>query len=52
MPYAQQAAGTTLVTGKKNVEVCIAYILLSLYPVPKRRWDEDRSWIYLGLAIR
>ena len=52
MHHAQLTAGTTLITGRKNVEVCIAYILLSLYPVPKRRWDEDRGWIYLGLAIR
>jgi hypothetical protein len=52
MRYARHEAGTTLISGRKNVEVCIAYILLSLYPIPKRRWDEDRSWIYLGLAIR
>ncbi|TDL17369.1 hypothetical protein BD410DRAFT_776153 [Rickenella mellea] len=52
MNYAQLAAGTALINGPKNVEVVAAYILLSLYPVPMRRWEEDRTWLYLGLAIR
>jgi hypothetical protein len=52
MHYAQLAAGTALISGQKSVEVCQAYILLSLYPMPARRWEDDRCWIYLGLAIR
>ncbi|KII89885.1 hypothetical protein PLICRDRAFT_108635 [Plicaturopsis crispa FD-325 SS-3] len=52
MKYAQLAAGTALISGQKSVDVCHAYILMCLYPVPARRWEEDRSWIYLGLAIR
>lgn len=52
MRYAQLAAGTALITGPKNEEMCLAYILLQLYPVPSRRWEEDRSWVYLGVAIR
>lgn len=52
MHYAQLAAGTALISGTKNVEMCAAYILLSLYPVPTRRMTEQRSWLYLGLAIR
>ena len=52
MSYAQLAAGTALISGPKNVETVSAYILLSLYPVPMRRWEEDRTWLYLGLAIR
>lgn len=50
--YAQLAAGTALISGPKNVETVSAYILLSLYPVPMRKWEEDRTWLYLGLAIR
>lgn len=50
--YAQLAAGTALISGPKNVETVSAYILLSLYPIPMRRWEEDRTWLYLGLAIR
>jgi hypothetical protein len=52
MHYAQLAAGTALISGNKNVEMCQAYILLSLYPVPAKRWEDQRSWLYLGLAIR
>ncbi|KDQ57351.1 hypothetical protein JAAARDRAFT_35979 [Jaapia argillacea MUCL 33604] len=52
MNYARLAAGTALISGQKNIEMVQAYILLSLYPVPARRWEEDRGWIYLGLAIR
>ncbi|RDB26065.1 Protein priB [Hypsizygus marmoreus] len=52
MHYAQQAAGLALISGRKNVEMCQAYILLSLYPVPAKRWEDQRSWLYLGLAIR
>jgi len=52
MHFAQLAAGTALISGNKNVEMCQAYILLSLYPVPARKWEDQRSWLYLGLAIR
>ncbi|KAG6880114.1 hypothetical protein C0992_005821 [Termitomyces sp. T32_za158] len=49
---AQQAAGMALIGGHKNVEMCSAYILLSLYPVPTKRLEGQRTWLYLGLAIR
>ncbi|KAJ7104225.1 hypothetical protein B0H15DRAFT_1016609 [Mycena belliarum] len=52
MHFAQLAAGTALISGQKSVELCQGYILMSLYPVPARRWEEERGWLYLGLAIR
>ena len=52
MEYARLAAGTALIGGQKNVESVHAYILLALYPVPAKKWEDDRSWLYLGLAIR
>lgn len=52
MQFAQHAAGTALVSGTKNVEMCAAFILMSLYPMPVKRWEQQRSWLYLGLAIR
>jgi hypothetical protein len=52
MHYARLAAGSALIDGLKTVEMVQAYILLSLYPVPARRWECDRRWLYLGLAIR
>ncbi|ETW82984.1 hypothetical protein HETIRDRAFT_383013, partial [Heterobasidion irregulare TC 32-1] len=50
--YARQEAGIAFTSGPKRVETVQAYILLSLYPTPVRRWEEDRCWIYLGHAIR
>jgi hypothetical protein len=52
LEYARQEAGNTFLSGQKRVEVVQAFFLLSLYPTPSRRWEEDRSWIYLGQAIR
>ena len=52
MNYACLAAGTAIISGRKSLETCQAYILLSLYPKPARRWAEDRRWMYLGCAIR
>ncbi|KAI9508712.1 fungal-specific transcription factor domain-containing protein [Russula earlei] len=52
MHFAKTAAANALIDGWKSVELCQAYILLSIYAVPARRWEEDRSWLYTGLAIR
>ncbi|KAI9445815.1 hypothetical protein F5148DRAFT_1153666 [Russula earlei] len=52
MHFAKTAAANELIDGRKSVELCQAYILLSIYAVPARRWEEDRSWLYTGLAIR
>lgn len=52
MDSARHEAGVAFLIGQKRVEVVQAYYLLSLYPIPARRWEEDRSWIYLGQAIR
>ncbi|KAG2018650.1 priB protein, variant 3 [Coprinopsis cinerea AmutBmut pab1-1] len=52
MHFAKHSAATALIDGWKSVELCQAYILMSIYSVPARRWEEDRSWLYTGLAIR
>lgn len=52
MKYARLAAGSCLIGGQKSIEAVQAYVLLSLYPVPARRWEDDRNFMYLGLAIR
>ena len=52
MHFAKSAAANALIDGWKSVELCQAYILMSIYSVPARRWEEDRSWLYTGLAIR
>ena len=52
MHFAKSAAANATIDGYKSVEMCQAYILLSMYAVPARRLEEDRSWLYTGLAIR
>ena len=52
MHFAKHSAANALIDGWKSVELCQAYILMSIYAVPARRWEEDRSWLYTGLAIR
>jgi hypothetical protein len=52
MHFAKSAAANALIDGWKSAELCQAYILMSIYAVPARRWEEDRSWLYTGLAIR
>jgi hypothetical protein len=52
MRHAKLAAGTALISGQKTIETVHAYILLALNPTPVKKWEEDRSWLYLGLAIR
>ncbi|KAI0031195.1 hypothetical protein K488DRAFT_12737, partial [Vararia minispora EC-137] len=49
---ARRAAADMFIGGAKRVEIVQAYILLSLYPVPARRWEDDRCYIFLGQAIR
>lgn len=52
MHFAKKSAATALTDGWKSVELCQAYILMSIYSEPARRWEEDRSWMYTGCAIR
>jgi hypothetical protein len=52
MHFARSEASNALIHGWKTVELCQAYLLLSMYGVPAKRWEEDRSWLYTGLAIR
>lgn len=52
MNLAQQAAGSALSSGAKNVEMCIAYLLLSLHHPTAMRWEEERGGLYLGIAVR
>ncbi|KAG8879787.1 hypothetical protein FRB97_001393 [Tulasnella sp. 331] len=49
--FAKVAASMALTEGAKTIEICQAYILMSVYSQHARRWEEDRSWLYLRLAI-
>ena len=52
MDFARDAAGKGLVEGKQSVDMCQAYLIMAVYPVPKKKWVEDRSWLLMGVAIR
>ncbi|KAG8695638.1 hypothetical protein FRC08_007645 [Ceratobasidium sp. 394] len=52
MKEAIRLAGEAFVEGWKSVEKVQAFILLATFPAPSRRYEEDRTWIYLGGAIR
>jgi hypothetical protein len=52
MHFAKSEASAALIKGWKSVELCQAYILMAVYCPPARRWEEDRGWIFTGLAIR
>ncbi|KAJ7599512.1 hypothetical protein C8J56DRAFT_916834 [Mycena floridula] len=52
MHFAKHSAANALIDGRKSVELCQAYILMSIYNIPGRKWEEERSWLYAGLAIR
>jgi hypothetical protein len=52
MDFARDIAGQTLVDGSQSIDVCQAYLIMAVYPTPRKRWAEDRSWLLMGVAIR
>lgn len=50
--FALDAAGKALVQGRKTVDECQAFLLVSVYPSPKRKWEDQRGWLYMGIALR
>lgn len=52
MDFARDTAGQMLVDGNQSIDVCQAYLIMAVYPTPRKRWTEDRSWLLMGVAIR
>lgn len=52
MEFAREAAGKALVDEVKSIDVCQAYVLLGVYPMPAKKWAKDRSWLFMGVGIR
>ncbi|KAK0483556.1 fungal-specific transcription factor domain-containing protein [Armillaria novae-zelandiae] len=50
--FARDAAGKALVDGTKSVDVCQAYLIMAVYAAPRKKWEEDRRWLLMGVAIR
>ncbi|PBK66478.1 hypothetical protein ARMSODRAFT_1047410 [Armillaria solidipes] len=52
MHFAKWSTANALVLDNmKNIELCQAYILMSIYAAPERSWDRDQTWLYMGIAI-
>ncbi|KAI0341773.1 hypothetical protein BDW22DRAFT_272046 [Trametopsis cervina] len=52
MDIGRDAAAEALVSGKKSVETVQAFLLLAVYPLPEKKWTNNRSWLLTGAAIR
>ncbi|KAG7452580.1 uncharacterized protein BT62DRAFT_977217 [Guyanagaster necrorhizus] len=50
--FARDVAGKSLVDGTKSVDICQAYLLMAVYAAPRKKWEEDRRWLLMGVAIR
>ncbi|KIY69992.1 hypothetical protein CYLTODRAFT_420192 [Cylindrobasidium torrendii FP15055 ss-10] len=50
--FARDAAAQSIVEGYKSVDICQAYLLMAVYAQPKKKWEEDRRWVFLGVAVR
>ncbi|KAF7373010.1 hypothetical protein MSAN_00508400 [Mycena sanguinolenta] len=52
MQFAKRSAANALNEGRKTIELCQAYLLLSIYAAPVVNWEQDCSWLFTGVAIR
>ncbi|KAJ7905417.1 fungal-specific transcription factor domain-containing protein [Mycena olivaceomarginata] len=50
--FARDAAAKALIDGSTGVDICQAYLILAVYPIPKKKFADDRSWLFMGVAIR
>ncbi|KAJ7273637.1 hypothetical protein B0H12DRAFT_1007228 [Mycena haematopus] len=51
--FAREAAAKALIGGSTGVDICQAYLILAVYPIPQKRFADDRSWLaFRGFAIR
>lgn len=49
---AKKMAFDVLGRGLKSVEIVQGFLLLTLYYQPAERYEEDRTWLFAGVAIR
>ncbi|KAK4688546.1 hypothetical protein P7C73_g1570, partial [Tremellales sp. Uapishka_1] len=51
--YAKRLTFEVPSRGYKSVEVCQAYLLMSVWTLgPEKTFEQDRTWLMLGMAIR
>jgi transcriptional regulatory protein LEU3 len=52
MQFAKYEAGKALTEPSKSIDIVQGFLLLAVYPEPKRKWSDDRSWLFMGVAFR
>lgn len=50
--WRQKLLPESILGGYKSVELAQAFLVLAIYHKPTNRLSEDRSWQYLGFAVR
>ncbi|KAL5486002.1 hypothetical protein ACEPAI_7046 [Sanghuangporus weigelae] len=49
--FARDLAGKTLVGGRKTIDECQAYLIQSAYQLPRKRFEDQRTWLTMGLSF-
>lgn len=52
LEITRKSAYVIMSRGFKSVEIVQGLLLLSLWPTPSQRFEEDKTWLYSGVAIR
>ncbi|KAI5122291.1 hypothetical protein M0805_002370 [Coniferiporia weirii] len=49
--FVHDLSGKTLVQGRKTVDECQAFLIQSVYQMPRKRFEDQRGWLTMGLAF-
>lgn len=52
MHYAKNECADALMHGPKSIGLAQAFMLLAMYHNPAKRFEEERAYLYAGLATR
>ena len=52
MEFAKYKARKALTEPSKSIDIVQGFLLLAVYPELKRKWSDDRSWVFMGVAFR
>ncbi|KAF7373023.1 Protein priB [Mycena sanguinolenta] len=52
MQFAKRSVANALNEHRKTIELCQAYLLLSIYALPVPKWEQDCSWLFAGVAVQ
>lgn len=52
MHYAKNECADALMHGPKSIGLAQAFMLLAMYHNPAKRFEEERGYLYAGLATR